>query len=93
MNHKKKAKAKSTKIRPNLTQRRGQLLYRASKLVEDVDAVHFVFANDHGDLKLRLKEQTANKKQYFDFKSMEDLKETLRGLKLDFVDDVDADDE
>ena len=85
-------KSKSTKIRPNLTRRRGQLLHQASKLVEDVDQVHFVFANDHGDLKLRLKNKTADDKQYFDFKSMEDLKETLRGLDFDFVDDVEGDD-
>ena len=85
----KKAK---TKIRPNLTKRRMDILYRASKLVENVDPVHFVFANEHGDLVLRLNEKVDDK-QYFDFKTMEELKETLRELKIDFVDDMDADDE
>ena len=56
------------------------------------DAVHFVFANEHGDLVLRLNEKVDDK-QYFDFKTMEELKETLRELKIDFVDDIDADDE
>lgn len=90
-------KTKTTKIRPNLTKRRRDLLYRASNLVKDLDAVHFVFANDHGDLKIRLKEKMTTKsnveKQYFDFDSMEVLKETLRDLKIDFVDDILADDE
>ena len=85
-------KKSKTKIRPNLTKRRGEMLYRASKLVENVDAVHFVFANEHGDLVLRLNEKVEDK-QYFDFKTMEDLKETLRGLEIDFVDGIDADDE
>ena len=82
-------KAKSTKIRPNLTKKRGDILYRASKLVENVDGVHFVFANEHGDLVLRLTEKI-DEKQYFDFKTMDELKEILRGLEIDFVDDVDA---
>lgn len=81
-------KSKSTKIRPNLTKQRGQLLYIASKFVEELDPVHFVFANEHGDLKLRLKEKTDDERQYFEFKSMEELKEVLRGLNIDFVDGV-----
>ena len=59
--------------------------------MEDVDEVHFVFANRHGDLQLRLKQKTDDDKQFFDFKSMEDLKQTLRDLEIDFVDDVDED--
>ena len=85
-------KSKSTKIRPNLTKHRGKLLYLASKFVEELDPVHFVFAGEHGDLKLRLKEKTDDDKQYFEFKSMEELKEILQGLEIDFVDGV-ADDE
>ena len=84
-------KSKTVKIRPNLTKRRGTLLYQASKFVENVEQVHFVFANAHGDLKLRLKEKTGDDKQIFDFKSMDDLKQTLRGLEIDYVDDVEDD--
>ena len=60
--------------------------------MEELDPVHFVFANEHGDLKLRLKEKTDDEKQYFDFKSMEELKEILRSLDIDFADGA-ADDE
>ena len=84
-------KIEDCQIRQNLTKRRGTLLYQASKFVENVQQVHFVFANAHGDLKLRLKEKTGDDKQIFDFKSIDDLKETLRGLEIDYVDDAEDD--
>ena len=85
-------KATNLKIRPNLTKRRGDLLYRASKLVEGAEEVHFVFANAHGDLKLRLKEKPDGGEQYHSFSSIEELKKTLEELNIEFDDDVDPDD-
>ena len=90
--YKERNKSKSVKIRPNLTRRRGDLLYRASNLVDDLDQIDFVFANIHGDLTLRLKDPDEDEKQLFSFSSMSQLKETLKEHNIDFMDDENADD-
>ena len=47
-------KAMNIKIVPNLTKRRGKLLYDAIQSTEDATLVNFVYADAHGDLKIRL---------------------------------------
>ena len=69
-------KSKSVKISPNLTKRRGALLYEASQLVNDAEKVNFVFANVHGDLNIRLVEPYKDK-MVFPFSSMGQLKDLL----------------
>ena len=88
----KRKESKNLKIRPNLSKYRGDLLYRASKMIEQSDPVHFVIANAHGDLKLRLKEKADGKEQYHDFNSISELKSILNYLEIEFLDEVDLDD-
>lgn len=88
----KRKESKNLKIRPNLSKYRSDLLYRASKMVEQSDPVHFVFANAHGDIKLRLKEKPDGNEQYHDFSSISELKTILNDLGIEFVDEVELDD-
>lgn len=54
----KKRDLKSNKIAPNLTRKRGQLLFNTTKIIKDkmLSQIEFVFANIHGDLQVRLAE-------------------------------------
>ena len=90
--YKERKKSNNVKIRPNLTRKRGDLLYRASQLVNGIEEIDFCFANTHGDLTLRLKEASNNGKQFFNFHSMDDLRTILRQQSIDFMDNEDADD-
>ena len=44
----------SAKYIPNLTKRSGKLLFDALKICEDHEKVNFVYADIHGDKKVRL---------------------------------------
>ena len=48
--------AKHIKINPNLTKRRGKILYDAVKLTEELPKVNFISSDLHGDLKIRVNE-------------------------------------
>ena len=55
----KKKSIKSNKIAPNLTRRRGKMLFDANKIIKDKQlsaSIEFCFANIHGDLQVRLAE-------------------------------------
>lgn len=77
-------KAKHVKISPNLTKRRAQLLFDASKLIEGLDNLKFCFADMHGDLNLRVADNfnCDNGKKVFSFNSMTDLKSLLKKMGL-----------
>ena len=77
--YKEREKAKSGKLSANLTKTRGELLYKASKLVEENDKVEFCFPNTHGDLYVRLKEPIENKVLH-PFFSLEELQKILLNL-------------
>ena len=44
------------KINPNLTKRRGKILYDAVKLTEELPKLNFIFSYTHGDLKIGVNE-------------------------------------
>ena len=69
-------KAKKFKICPNLTKARGDILYNAIVSTNDVEGIDFVYADIHGDLKIRLKEEFEGNFVYH-FDSMEKLDELL----------------
>ena len=52
---------RNVKIRPNLTRRRETLRYEASESTKDNDKVNFVYADVHGDIKVRLIDQYKGK--------------------------------
>ena len=73
-------KAKNIKIAPNLNKRRGKLLYDAGQLTVNASNVNFVFADAHGDLKVRFHE--THKGRYdFSFNSLEELNNLLASLQ------------
>ena len=74
-------KAKNVKINPNLTPKRSNLLSNASNAVEQVNNVHFCFANIHGDLNFRLVEPY-NGKHVFPFNSMKQLNTSLLEMSM-----------
>ena len=59
------------------------MLYDASKIIEenDIASVNFVFANNHGDLHVRLSEPLDGKSVY-PFKNLDDLNDLLLSNKL-----------
>ena len=72
----KRKDAKSVKIRPNLTKNRNNLLFEANDFVANIDQIDFCFANIHGDLNVRMKEEVDGR-QIFSFDSMEALRTLL----------------
>ena len=80
--YKQRKKARNVKIAPNLTKRRGKLLYDASNLVNGMDKVDFVFANIHGDLQVRLVEPYEDKILFY-FNSIDDLTKLLADMGQD----------
>ena len=74
----KRKMAKKIKIAPNLTHRRGKMLFDASKIIEekDVKSINFVFANLHGDLQVRLTEPLEGKHVH-PFKDLQELDDLL----------------
>ena len=72
----KRKDAKSVKIRPNLTKNRNNLLFEANDFVANINQIDFCFANIHGDLNVRMKEEVDGR-QIFSFDSMEALRTLL----------------
>ena len=64
------------KMNPNLTKKRGDVLYKSSELVKDVAGIDFTFANIHGDLCVRLA-AARNGDHVFTFHSIEELRKIL----------------
>ena len=75
---KKRKSAKNHRIAPNLTKTRSALLAEAANFTKEKigDDWGFVFANEHGDLLVRLKDKFRGK-HYFPFNSIESLSEKL----------------
>ena len=46
-------KIRGIKIRPNLTKKGVNYFFEAVQIVENIEKVNFVFADAHGDIKLR----------------------------------------
>ena len=72
-------KERSAKFLPNLTKRRGKLLFDALKICEDHDKVNFVYADIHGDTKVRLN-APHNEKYVFAFTTIDQLTNLLEEL-------------
>ena len=74
----KKKELKSNKIAPNLTRKRGKMLFDASKIIKDkmLTQIDFVFANIHGDLHVRLAEPIEGSKVH-PFNSLKHLDDFL----------------
>ena len=68
------------KIAPNLTKRRGKLLYDAVQSTEDATRVNFVYADAHGDLKIRLNDPH-NGRFVFPFNTLEELSKLLAEMQ------------
>lgn len=74
-------KARNIKIAPNLNKRRGKLLYDAVQLSVNESKVNFVYADAHGDLKIRLHEPH-NEKHVFSFNSLDELNNLLSDIAV-----------
>ena len=72
---------KNRKINPNLTKKRGKLMYDARLIIENIEKVHFIFADIHGDLQMRLKDPYKGK-HFFEFNSIESLNDLLKEMGL-----------
>ena len=75
----KKKSLKSNKIAPNLTRKRGKMLFDANKVIKDKElssSIQFCFANIHGDLQVRLAEPIDGTKVH-PFDSLKQLDEFL----------------
>ena len=68
------------KLSPSLTKRRQQILHEAIEMVSSMHTVNFVFADIHGDLKIRLTEADKDGRFVLGFNSTEDLAQIIRGL-------------
>ena len=75
------------KMNPNLTKKRGTMLYKSSKLVENVQGVDFTFANIHGDLCVRLTAEHEGR-NVWTFQSLGELKKLLGDRNIQIPDDV-----
>lgn len=71
-----KHKLRNYKIGSNLTKRRGSLLYDASQLTDSIDAINFVYADIHGNLKVRLINEYKGK-HVFPFNSIDMLDQII----------------
>ena len=87
------------KISPSLTTRRKKILTEAHDLVSSVSSVHFVYADIHGDLKVRFNEADKDGRYVVKFNTTDDLAEIIRGLDFSEMDvgsvfsDVESDSE
>ena len=79
--HKKKkdVKKRGYDLRPSLTRTRMEILQEARETVEKEDRIQFVFADIHGNLKVRLKDEF-KKRFVFNFDDIEDLSLFLRKI-------------
>ena len=69
---KKDVKKRGYDLRPSLTRKRMELLQEARDIVEKEDRIQFVYADIHGNLKVRLKDEF-QKRFVFNFNDIEDL--------------------
>ena len=74
------------RVSPSLTKRRQKKLSEAIDMVSSIDSVAFVFADIHGDLKVRLNEADKNGRYVLKFNSTEHLAEIIRGLDFSTID-------
>ena len=75
-------KLNNIKISPNLTHRRGKLWYDASMHVKKFSSsIDFIFADLHGNLKMKTKEEIDGKNK-FGFESLDDLEKVTERLGL-----------
>ena len=81
--YKKRKAVKNKKISPNLTPHRSKLLLEAIDMCESIEKNDwgFAFANQHGDLQIRLSEPFEGK-HFFSFDSRETLAELLEKVGL-----------
>lgn len=70
------------KLQPSLTKRRIEMLEFAAKETEDIEQVNFVYADMHGNLKLRLHSPVKNK-YVLDFKNEDDMSRIISLLGPD----------
>ena len=80
----KRKELQNLKICPNLTHKRGKLWYDASQRVATIPQINFVFADIHGDLKIRLHNEFGNR-SVFNFSTMEELEALM--LDMGFITD------
>ena len=74
--YEKRKSSNNIKIKPNLTKKRQILRYDATQLVENNEKVEFVYADIHGDIKVRL--VNLHKGKYVhNFNSIEELEDLL----------------
>ena len=76
-----KKKLRNLKIGPNLTTTRNKLLSEAINFVDSIEEVNFVYADIHGDTKVRLKE-AHNGKFVFLFNTIEELEKLLLEMNV-----------
>ena len=76
-----KKKLKHVKISANLTKKRGKLLHEAIEFVESINEVDYVFADIHGDLKVKVKKQYKGTNT-FKFETFENLKKLLIDMDI-----------
>ena len=80
----KKKLPSNIKVSPSLTKRRQKILSEANEMInrtpEIRSSVNFVFADIHGDLKVRLNEADKTERYVLNFNSTEHLAEIIRGL-------------
>lgn len=79
-------KLKSIKISPNLNHKRGKLWFDASKIVENVEGIDFVYPDAHGDLKFRTSSEHDGE-QNFKFESLDNLEAVFTSLGLKLTDE------
>ena len=74
-------KAKKVKICPNLTKYRQDILYNANETFSKANGVDFIFADIHGDLKVKLKVKV-NDRDFYKFETLEELRNLLTRVEL-----------
>ena len=84
--YRKRNETKKYKVCPNLTRLREKTLYDAEAVVADIPDVNFVYADIHGDMKVRFKNKMEDREAY-KFDSIKHLIELLKRFKLYDEDD------
>ena len=79
--YEKRKSSRNIKIKPNLTKKRQTLKYEASQLTENNSMINFVYADIHGDIKVRLNNIFRGKYAH-NFNSIEELEELLDKINI-----------
>ena len=83
----KQIKRKGIKIRPSLAPERKKLLNEANKAIEDytniINPPDFVYADIHGNLKVKMKHRDLKNRLFFKFRSITDLNEVIMDAQND----------